>query len=165
MTPSDLAQLRRNASAAGNARAVAAIDSAARQPSLQGRESIAPAHVGGDTPVAAFVPVRIASLPNERSAWGMTRLKERQRNDVRLMLGAVRLPALPAAVVLTRVFSGRGRPYDDDNLVASMKAVRDELAAIYGVPDNDPRLTWTVAQEPGADRGVRVEIMPVREVG
>lgn len=53
---------------------------------------------------------------------------------------------LRLAVTLTRVSP---RKLDDDNLAFAFKGVRDEVAAYFGVNDNDSRVTWRYAQERG----------------
>ena len=49
-------------------------------------------------------------------------------------------------VTLTRIAPRR---IDDDNCIAGMKAVRDEVANILGVDDGDPSVEWRYAQERG----------------
>ena len=49
-------------------------------------------------------------------------------------------------VTLTRVSP---RQLDDDNLAFAFKGVRDEVAACFGVNDNDPRIEWHYAQRKG----------------
>jgi hypothetical protein len=44
-------------------------------------------------------------------------------------------PAVPCSVLLTRLAPSNG--LDDDNLVSSLKSVRDEVAAWLGVDDKD----------------------------
>jgi hypothetical protein len=67
-------------------------------------------------------------------------------------------------VTLTRLAPSRG--LDDDNLAASLKAVRDGVADALGLAeDRDPRVTWRYAQANGravlglpSGYGVRIEI-------
>lgn len=60
-------------------------------------------------------------------------------------------------VTLTRVYSGQQRAMDDDGNIAALKHVRDEVAAYFGVNDNDPRVEWKYAQQRGGIRAVRIE--------
>lgn len=99
---------------------------------------------------------------NQREHW-RTRHKrvKAQRSATRLMLLANRwskglydfhvmamtgAPDARLAVRLTRVSP---RPLDDDNNVAAFKAIRDEVAAYFGMDDRDPRLRWEYAQAKG----------------
>lgn len=52
--------------------------------------------------------------------------------------------ALPLVVTMTRCAPKR---FDDDGAVASMKPIRDQLAELLGINDNDVRVTWVVKQE------------------
>jgi hypothetical protein len=62
-------------------------------------------------------------------------------------------------ITLTRIYSKRGKPLDDDNLRGSLKAVRDGVADALGFKDDsNPRLAWTYAEEPGTQYAVRVQI-------
>jgi hypothetical protein len=61
----------------------------------------------------------------------------------------------PQTVTLTRIAP---RAFDDDNLAASFKAVRDGVADALGVKDNDSRVRWVYAQRRGLPREYSVEI-------
>jgi len=78
----------------------------------------------------------------------------------------VLLPApLPCMVTFTRMAPGRGLD-PEENLPGSCKAIKDEVAAILGADDRDPRVTWRYQQERG-DWGVWVHIvaqLPAPEV-
>jgi hypothetical protein len=50
------------------------------------------------------------------------------------------------------------RALDDDNLRASLKAIRDGVADALGIDDGDPRITWEYAQERRKAYGVRIRI-------
>jgi hypothetical protein len=124
--------------------------------------------VGGDKPVSVVVPIRVASTPNARvHRQQAARLVRHQRNLVALWLGRVVLPALPCRVVLTRIFAPRlkqQRIDSHDNYRAGLKAVVDEVAALYGVDDGRSGvIEWCYGeQEAGEAAGVRVEIVPER---
>lgn len=61
-------------------------------------------------------------------------------------------------VVLRVVFTAHlARPMDDDNLVASLKPLRDAVAASLGVDDGDPRVEWACRQVKDADEGVSIK--------
>lgn len=63
---------------------------------------------------------------------------------------------LPATITLTRVAPRR---LDSDNLAGSFKAVQDEVAALMGIDDGDPRITWVYAQRsPSVPNEYAVEV-------
>lgn len=72
-------------------------------------------------------------------------------------------PLLPCTVKLTRIAPSDG--LDDDNLRGALKAARDEMAVLLGLPvtrrgqadDRDPRVSWEYDQRRGK-WGVEIEI-------
>lgn len=68
------------------------------------------------------------------------------------------LPRLPITVTLTRISAGELDEHD--NLRGALKAVADQIAEMYDIPDKDKRFTWQYAQEraPRGTHGVRVRI-------
>lgn len=60
-------------------------------------------------------------------------------------------------VILTRRGPG---DLDDDNLAASLKGVRDEIAAWLGVDDGDRRIRYIPRQQPGNAYAVDVHLIP-----
>jgi hypothetical protein len=117
--------------------------------------------------VEVFVPIRLQSEANQRdNHFAKARRVKRQREAVSLVMGATALPALPATVTLTRIVGKGGRLYDDDNAVSSMKAVRDAIAALYGVNDGGTVIHWEKpGQERGPEFGVRIVIESVPAQG
>jgi hypothetical protein len=94
------------------------------------------------------VPIRVQS-PNRLHAehpLGRARRVRRERAAVRAALDAFRPPTAPWLVTLVRVGP---RCIDDDNAVAAMKGVRDEVAKWLGVSDRDPLVRFAVEQERG----------------
>jgi len=153
-----LPALLRNARRAGNPAAAAAVARAVTLPAHQ--------RTDGTEGVCVTIPhLRVESTPNRRGHWARGEpLRRQQRAMIALFLGRLpRLPRTPVSVRLVRVYAGRAQAFDDDNLIAAFKAVRDEIAALYGVSDapGGP-LAWAVAQERGEATGVRVEISPKR---
>jgi hypothetical protein len=123
--------------------------------------STQPLHQSGSVPfLRAILPIRTVNSLNTREHWGTksTRAK-RERNQVRYELTKLQpLPALPWVVVLTRIGKGT-RPMDDDGLAASLKHIRDEVAACAGVDDGKTtRITFRCAQQRGETYGVVVVI-------
>lgn len=125
------------------------------------------------------LPIKALSL-NQREHWAQRykRSKE-EREIVRLFLAQYsHLLTLPAQITLTRVGP---RLMDEDNSIASLKYIRDEIAnvlvfstcpnshriALYqkisGVADSDPRLSWKYRQEQSKRYFVRVEIQPIEK--
>jgi hypothetical protein len=77
----------------------------------------------------------------------------------------VKLTAISGGL-LVRLVSISVKAMDDDNLTASMKYYRDEIARWLGVDDNDPRVKYVVTWEryKGVGRrGVRVEFIRLKE--
>lgn len=78
------------------------------------------------------------------------------------MLKPHRAPAPPADVFLTRIAP---RKLDSDNLAASFKHVRDEVARWLGVDDGIESVVWHYAQRQGKPKeyAVMIEVMTDRE--
>ena len=108
------------------------------------------------------IPIRTWSEPNVRAHWAQRARRARKQRKVacayaRAAFAAHGPTCAPLTVTLTRLAS---RKLDSDNLVASLKAVRDGVADALGLDDGDERLTWRYAQEkmPRAQYAVRVEM-------
>lgn len=87
---------------------------------------------------------------NAREMWQARhgRVKRERKATAKALAGVVR-PSLPCSVLLTRVAQSSG--LDDDNLLAALKGVRDEVAAWLGVDDrNNKRVAYRYAQCRGA---------------
>lgn len=83
--------------------------------------------------------MRTSSGLNAREHWRARHGRvSKEREAVSWMLKTAQRPALPCSVLLTRVAPSNG--LDDDNLVGSLKSVRDAVAWWLGVDDRD-RLT------------------------
>lgn len=110
--------------------------------------------------MTVVVPITTVSEANRRDHWTAKAQRVRnQRVAVYLYLTpqwrTKTLPPLPATITLTRLAP---RLLDDDNAVGSMKAVRDEIAALYKCGDGSPLFTWKYAQEKYHVCAVRIEI-------
>lgn len=112
--------------------------------------------------VTVEIPMALPSAGNLHEHWRKRHQRiKAQRASVGLMLHANRVGhqlapknSIDALVVtLTRVAP---RALDDDNLAFAFKGCRDEIAAYFGVNDNDPRVTWRYAQERGKPASVRI---------
>jgi hypothetical protein len=109
--------------------------------------------------VTVTIPMTLPSVANGNKGghWAVrARRTKAQRASVGLMLRAntvaLRLAGshgmqLPGLIcTLTRVSP---RALDSDNLAFAFKAVRDEVAAYFGVDDADPRVEWRYEQAKG----------------
>ena len=113
--------------------------------------------------VSVRIPIRLVSTPNVHQHWKAKWKREsKQKEIVRLMLNPVR-----SRVVLpcTVTFVKQGpRTLDDDNFLASLKHIRDEVADWLipgqrkGAADGDPRITWRYVQEKSKTYALLVEI-------
>lgn len=106
----------------------------------------------------AILPLRIVSVANLREHHHARAKRTRAHRGAASAIGL--LPALPVVVTLSRIAP---RPLDDDNLRTAFKALRDGIAARYGIPDNDKRIRWEYDQERGKPKeyGARVTICEV----
>lgn len=107
---------------------------------------------------AIVVPIRTVSGLNVREHWkARSRRVKKEREAVAWMLSSRGVkPALPLVVTLTRIGPSNG--LDDDNLAASMKGTRDQIAMWLGVDDRKAEVVrYRYAQERAKDWGVRIE--------
>lgn len=100
-----------------------------------------------------MLPVKVISEANRREHWAVAhRRRQGQRGavaafmaryvgDIRRMAGAA-TPDAPLVVTLWAMTPQHQRPMDSDNLVRSLKAVRDEIAVVAGLDDGDQRVRW-----------------------
>lgn len=92
------------------------------------------------------IPMQILTPNQSEHHFRRAKRRRAQRGSVTACLRAYQgdMPALPIVVTLTRVAS---RALDDDNLAYAFKALRDAIAAWYGVGDapGDP-IVWRYAQ-------------------
>lgn len=102
------------------------------------------------------IPLRLPSAANLREHWAAKakRVKS-QRAAVALYLGNGPRPPFPVVVTLTRIAP---RALDGDNLQGAFKGARDEVARWFGVPDNDPRVTWHYDQRRDGPKVYAIEI-------
>lgn len=121
--------------------------------------------------VEFIVPVKTVNESNGSHGHWQIKANRRkaQRRAVWAAIGAVRtdqwrfpngLPALPVRVTLTRISAGELDEHD--NLRGALKAIADEVAEAYGVPDKDKRFSWAYGQErcKRGEFGVRIRIEP-----
>lgn len=116
------------------------------------------------TPIMVILPIKLVSLKNKREHWAPR--AKRTKYHRWLAYAAVRariiattasyrsaLNVMPIAVTMTRLAS---RKLDTgDNLSLSCSAVRDGVADVLGINDNDPRIEWRYGQrKPVASDGL-----------
>lgn len=103
------------------------------------------------------IEMTLPSLANRRMKWQkLVRIKNEQKERVSRALGLVDpLPSFPVTVTITRVGP---QPMDFDNLVSSIKYVRDQIAEEIGVDDGDPGYQWVYQQELGKKYLVTIRI-------
>jgi len=117
--------------------------------------------------IRVSVPIRTQSELNLRgfaASWKGRHLRfKKQRQTVRQAWdyeGPFVLPKLPIRVTLIRIAPRR---LDPDALPASFKGVQDEVAAIFGIDDGDPGVTWVYQQEKGLGPGRYEVVIQVEE--
>lgn len=105
------------------------------------------------------LPLRIESVANRREHWA---IRARRTKAHRLAAHAVPIHPLPCVVTLIRVAP---RKLDDDNLVSGFKALRDGIAARFGVDDADPRIQFRYEQVRGKAKeyAARVSVAQMEE--
>lgn len=105
------------------------------------------------------VPIRLESEANKHSHWTIKARRVKVQRQAIHLYGKKHMPVpFPVVVVMTRIAP---RLLDDDNATRSCKAVRDELAALMGIDDRDPKVTWVVKQARGAVREYAVRVQMV----
>ena len=82
------------------------------------------------------VPLRTGRGMNQHEHWrSRNGRNQREQEAVGWMLKTAKRPRVPCSVLLTRVAPSGG--LDDDNLVSSLKNVRDAVAKWIGVDDRE----------------------------
>lgn len=110
------------------------------------------------------LPIRVISEPNTHQHWSVKHKRGKEQKKYVWIAFYNNEPKikLPCEVTLTR----HGvRLLDDDNLIASFKAIRDEVADHLipgkkpGQADSDFRITWIYKQEKSKEYSVTIEII------
>ena len=110
------------------------------------------------------LPLRIISEPNTNQHWSVRykRAKEQKRCVWAAFYNEQPDIKLPCEVVLTR---NAPRKLDDDNLIASFKAIRDEIADHLipglrpGMADSSPAIAWHYKQNKSKEYSIDIEIV------
>ena len=107
-------------------------------------------------------PGKILS-PNKLKHWGTRSRQNKKFEKIILFEYRSQKPNLqiPATIELTRIAP---REYDQDNLVAAFKGIRDSISQLFfpdsprGVGDNHPELNWKYSQRRGLPKEYKIEI-------
>lgn len=123
------------------------------------------------------MPIKTVSEINTTDHWGKKRARHKQQQHFTNLFfkRAVDKISLPCQITLTRLAQ---RTLDEDNLLSSLKYIRDEIAACIfperivtyvskkgsivqskGRCDDDPRVVWNYAQQKSKSYGVKVDIV------
>lgn len=105
-----------------------------------------------------LLPIKTVSLTNQREHWRVRHRRTQYQREAVALLMPKGVP-VPCTVKLTRISPG---VLDDDNLPASMKSVRDEIAKLSGIDDRDPRVRWEYAQRRAGARRYEVLVEVTR---
>jgi hypothetical protein len=107
------------------------------------------------------VPLRTGRGLNDRYAHPMQRARvvKKEREAAQWVLSGQPAPAGPVRVLLCRV-SPSSRGLDQDNLLGSLKAVRDQVASWLDRDNAHESITWQYAQRAGkpAEWAVEIEV-------
>lgn len=110
-----------------------------------------------------MAPIKTVSEANGREHWAVKNARKlNQQTAVMVWMGNAlkgRQIALPCVVKITRIGP---RKLDSDNLLSSMKGIRDEIARILKVDDGDEsKVRFDYDQMPVGirDYGVKVKIV------
>ena len=107
--------------------------------------------------ISYLIPIKTVTGLNAREHWrARHRRVQQERFATRVLVKPGRTPCTVHMVRLSSVLC------DDDNLQGACKAIRDEIAKIFGV-DDGPKgpIKWTYSQEKckRGTYGVRVEML------
>jgi hypothetical protein len=119
------------------------------------------------------IPLKTVSGGNSREHWAAKakRVKaERAATGLAILVagakGALRGYAPSASRIIVTLTRVSPRALDvGDNLPASLKGVRDELAKAMGLDDRDPRCAWVYEQRRGRPREQAVDVEISMEAG
>ena len=106
--------------------------------------------------------MRIVSGANLREHFRVKHLRVKGERAVGFGIGVEisRAVELPIVLTLTRIAP---RKLDSDNLQYAFKAIRDGIAAAYGVKDNDDTvIDWRYSQRTGVPRQYAIEASAVQ---
>lgn len=100
---------------------------------------------------------------NGRGAWAYRKYKAKAALELKQHSALVKKATGKRRVTFTRVFSGRQRHLDGDNLVAGLKPLRDGLTELGMIVDDSPK--WLEAhyeQVKGPEAGIKILIEDIK---
>ena len=109
-------------------------------------------------------PMKLESRTNQREHWSKQWRRDKHQKDIvrqLLLTKRLELPHGPWDIFLIRIKpeDRRVKFLDSDNLQASFKAIRDQVADWLGIDDGDESAaSWNYSQETGPEYAIEVEI-------
>lgn len=108
------------------------------------------------------LPLRLNS-PNKKQHWTLQHKQNKINAQILWYAWAKKNTPilLPCTVTITRLYP---RIYDDDNLIASAKFLRDEISSYIfiglarGVADGSDKIKWVYKQEKSKLKQIRIQI-------
>jgi len=112
--------------------------------------------------VSVWLPMRLKNPLNVSEHWRVrSKRAKMQRTTAFYRLAGIAKPTPPVVVTITRMYSGRCQPMDDDGLSAACKNLRDGVADSYNSDDSKKSgLRFVCQQERAADNLVHIVIEP-----
>lgn len=106
------------------------------------------------------LPLVVVSEANQREFWRKRHARNKAQQgrvaiEWLIAFGSSR-PNAPCRVQFTKL---GGQKLDSGNLEGAFKHVQDAVARILGIDDGSDLITWTYDQQPGGEKGIRVEIV------
>lgn len=111
-------------------------------------------------PIEFSLPLKLTTSLNSRTHWSVKSTATKRERRATALAGRQRLQTINPLlrVVLTRLGP---QSMDSDNVAATCKAVRDQIAAELKIDDGSNLITWEYRQERG-EYGVRVRIEAIQ---
>lgn len=104
------------------------------------------------------VPIRCVNPTNNRQGWKAVYFRGEKQKKAVAVLFPKKVGPRPYVVTLTRVGP---RKLDSDNVQASLKHIRDQVAACLGVDDGDESLVRWIYEQAKGQYAVRIEVTSV----
>lgn len=96
------------------------------------------------TTYQVFVPIKTVNVNTREHHMARYRRCKKESAAVLMLVRRQNLPPLPVTVKFVR--HGVKLMDTGDNLPACMKAMRDQIAKLYGVDDSEPSIRWEYDQ-------------------
>lgn len=120
------------------------------------------------TPITFELPIKIVSEANSRGHWTKKFRRTKAHRGAAFFATMQQAQSLVTwkgsiRVTMVRMYSGRARAMDSDNLQSGFKATRDGIAKGLKIDDGSSRLIFVYDQVRSAAAGVKVSIECVEE--